>query len=266
MMEESSYEEFYEEFHKGTRPLGYITTEDDPTYGNPVSFVDRHVTKKCRVLDVGCGVGAISLHMASNGASVVGVDISENAISAAEEDAERFGLSDATFLAGNAADLEFDEEFDVIVCFDVLEHIEDDHRLLMDFNRFLRPDGKLLLRAPSDTAPMHKLRLFLRQHDGFDRQAGHLRRYSVDRIASLLETAGFRLSETEYVEGFLRNFMFTTRLGGNLLKPLLRRIKYPEVFSAIDDLTRLVFGHSGFNTTSRKVAELTDDGIVDKRG
>ncbi len=266
MMEERSYEKFYEEFHKGTRPLGYITTEDDLTYGNPVSFVDRHVTKKSRVLDVGCGVGAISLHMANNGTSVVGVDISENAISAAREDAERFGLDNATFLAGNATDLEFDEEFDVVVCFDVLEHIEDDHLLLRNFNRFLRPDGKLLLRAPSDTAPMHKLRLFLRQHDGFDRQAGHLRRYSIDSIESLLETAGFRLFETEYVEGFLRNFIFTTRLGGNFLKPLLRRIKYPDVFSGMDDLTRLVFGHSGFNTTSSKVAELKNDGIVHRRG
>lgn len=258
MMEKRSYEKFYEGFHKGTRPLGYIATKDDLTYGNPVSFVDRHVTKKSRVLDVGCGVGAISLHMANNGNSVVGIDISENAISAARKDAERFGLANATFHACNAMDLEFDEEFDVVVCFDVLEHVEDDVVILRKINRFLRIGGKLLLRVPSVNAPMHRMRLFIRGYDDFDRKAGHLRRYSKESLESLLKPSGFQILETEAVEGLLRNSVFTSHFG-TAMKPLLTKRGWAVLFSELDVFACSILGCSGFNIASSKIAEPEDD-------
>ncbi len=248
------YEEFYEEFHKGSKPLGYVPTKDDFTYGNPIDFVDRQIPAGSKVLDVGCGSGAISLHIATRRSSVVGVDVSERAISAAKDDAERFGLSNARFFVGNINNVELEEKFDVVVCFDVLEHMEDDGLVLRKINRFLEIDGKLLLRVPSDGAPMHKLRLFLRGYDAFDKQVGHLRRYAKGPLKSLLEQTGFRVLEVEDVEGLFRNSVFTTRLG-SIPKLHLRNATCSVLFSRLDDLSRRVLGGSGLNVSSSKVTE-----------
>lgn len=71
--------------------------------------------------------------------------------------------------------------FDVVLALDLLEHLADDEAALINFHRFLRPGGFLLL-----TVPAYPL-LFSRH----DRALGHLRRYRRKDLRRRVEEAGF---------------------------------------------------------------------------
>jgi 2-polyprenyl-6-hydroxyphenyl methylase/3-demethylubiquinone-9 3-methyltransferase len=74
------------------------------------------------VFDIGCGYGLLSETMAREGASVVGLDASENLIEIARERASAQGLA-ITYHVGYAEALALDTRFDVVMAADVLEHV-----------------------------------------------------------------------------------------------------------------------------------------------
>ncbi|EUA11418.1 methyltransferase domain protein [Mycobacterium kansasii 732] len=100
-----------------------------------------------RVLDVGCGVGALSIEMAQAGAMVLGVDLDENLIAFADRNlVQRFPQvrERVTFRAVDALSLPVAEPFDVIVSKDTFEHAPDVASLLKALDKHLvRPDGIL---------------------------------------------------------------------------------------------------------------------------
>ena len=100
-----------------------------------------------RVLDAGCGLGYGSRMLRRAGAAeVVAVDIAEAVIEAAGADAEP-GLS---FTVGDVGDLDFEDgSFDLVVCFEVIEHVHDQRRVIGELVRVLAPDGLLVLSSPN---------------------------------------------------------------------------------------------------------------------
>ena len=105
------------------------------------------LAKGRRVLDAACGEGYGSALLAQIAQDVVGVDLSEEAIAHARSRYStpnlRFERSDATALdAFDAA------QFDLIVSFETLEHVQQQERMLDGFARLLAPDGLLLISTP----------------------------------------------------------------------------------------------------------------------
>jgi hypothetical protein len=99
------------------------------------------------VLDAGCGVGYGAEMIARAGASrVVGIDLAPEAIAAASE---RVGEM-ADFQVGDVQDLPFDEgSFDLVVCFEVLEHLEDPEPAITALKDVLREGGLLIVSSPN---------------------------------------------------------------------------------------------------------------------
>jgi O-antigen biosynthesis protein len=97
------------------------------------------------VLDAGCGVGYGSAMLARAGATeVVGVDLSDKAVEAAAGAAPN-----ATFLTGDVHALPFeDDRFDLVVCFEVIEHVAAQDAVLGELARVLSPDGILVVSSP----------------------------------------------------------------------------------------------------------------------
>jgi SAM-dependent methyltransferase len=100
-----------------------------------------------RVLDAGCGIGYGSNMLAEAGAAEVhGVDIAEPVIEAAAQGAG----PGVTFTTGDVAalDLEADSS-DLVVCFEVIEHVEDTDAVLDELARVNAPGGLLLISSPN---------------------------------------------------------------------------------------------------------------------
>jgi cyclopropane fatty-acyl-phospholipid synthase-like methyltransferase len=79
-----------------------------------VSLVESGAVRS-PVLDVGCGVGDVTLLLAAEGYEVIGVDLSSVAIAAATKSAEERGLAGARFVRGDVRELSFDEEFNTVI-------------------------------------------------------------------------------------------------------------------------------------------------------
>lgn len=99
------------------------------------------------VLDAGCGVGYGARILAQGGAaSVLGVDIAPDAIEQSKTRAgsiARFAVADLRSLGSP------DRSFDVIVCFETIEHVDDSETVLDELRRVLRPEGVLALSTPN---------------------------------------------------------------------------------------------------------------------
>jgi SAM-dependent methyltransferase len=100
-----------------------------------------------RVLDAACGEGYGSDLLAEGAQSVVGVDISAQAI---EHARERYGArANLEFEQGDCTALQFaDAQFDLVVSFETLEHVAAQEALIAGFARVLKPDGVLLVSSP----------------------------------------------------------------------------------------------------------------------
>ena len=96
------------------------------------------------VIDIGCGGGFMAEALAKRSADVVGVDPSEGAIQAARIHAAASNLS-IDYEIAQAEHLEFkDDSFDIVVCVDVLEHLESLEKTLQQIARILKPGGLFL--------------------------------------------------------------------------------------------------------------------------
>jgi SAM-dependent methyltransferase len=110
------------------------------------AFVRRLVQGK-RVLDIACGEGYGSALLSDGAVEVVGVDIDAASIAHARE---RYGArKNLSYETGDAAALELaDARFDVVVCFETLEHVQAQERMLAGFARVLTDDGILIISSP----------------------------------------------------------------------------------------------------------------------
>lgn len=108
-------------------------------------FALPHVAER-RILDAGCGVGWGSKLLTEAGAAeVVGLDISAKAIAACN--AQQI---DARFVQGDLQRLPFDDSrFDVVVCFEALEHTANTGRTLDELVRVLAPGGLIFVSSPN---------------------------------------------------------------------------------------------------------------------
>ena len=96
------------------------------------------------VLDLGCFDGAISVGYLEKGArKVIGVDIDEAAVAKAKE---LRGSDTAEFYASTIDGIPLpDESVEVILCYDVFEHVERPPEMLKEIKRILKPGGRMLI-------------------------------------------------------------------------------------------------------------------------
>jgi SAM-dependent methyltransferase len=101
------------------------------------------------VLDAGCGTGYGAAILAAAGARrYVGVDVSSEAIERAR--AAYAELEHVEWLVADARSLPFEEaSFDVVTCFETIEHVDDQAGVVRECARVLRPGGMLLISSPN---------------------------------------------------------------------------------------------------------------------
>jgi ubiquinone/menaquinone biosynthesis C-methylase UbiE len=176
----------------------HIPAQSRRTAERNAGFFLPHLTPGMQVLDVGCGPGSISVGLGEAvGAdgTVTGVDISREAIAAADQLDGRVNVN-VRFVVADLYQMPFpDGAFDAAFCHAVLQHLSDPHGALREMRRVMRPgavigvadadhDGSIL--SPSDPALEASLRLLreLRERTGGDTGVGK-------KLRGLLNEAGF---------------------------------------------------------------------------
>jgi ubiquinone/menaquinone biosynthesis C-methylase UbiE len=118
------------------------------TAENSAGYLLRELWPGMQLLDVGCGPGTITVDLARlvSPGLVVGIDHSSEAVDEARKQAtDELGAVD--FQTGNVYELDFeDESFDVVHAHQVLQHLSDPVRALIEMRRVLRPGGILAVR------------------------------------------------------------------------------------------------------------------------
>lgn len=99
-----------------------------------------------RVLDVGCGVGYGTRLLAEAGArEIIAFDLSAAAIAHARQAYAHPAIS---FQEGNATDFAFEGAFDLVTCFELIEHVDDQEAVFRCIAAALKPDGVLVMSTP----------------------------------------------------------------------------------------------------------------------
>lgn len=150
-----------------------------------------------RFLEIGCGTGYVlnGVSKAYPRAEVMGSEIFVEGLRHA---AERLGS--AHLLQMDARAIPYSGCFDAIGAFDVIEHIEEDRRVLAEMHRALVDNGVLVL-----TVPQHRW-LWSAQ----DEHAHHVRRYTRDELVGKVTDGGFEiLKVTSFVTALLPVMMLS---------------------------------------------------------
>jgi SAM-dependent methyltransferase/glycosyltransferase involved in cell wall biosynthesis len=106
-------------------------------HDHAVRLCRQHVPVGARVLEMGCGTG--HLLSALEPAYGVGLDLSPEMVRIGQELHPQLRLQ-----VGDAADLQLDEQFDYVVCHNLLGNLEDVQGLLQRLRRVLTPGGKVI--------------------------------------------------------------------------------------------------------------------------
>jgi 2-polyprenyl-3-methyl-5-hydroxy-6-metoxy-1,4-benzoquinol methylase len=154
-----------------------------------------------RVLDAGAGNGGFTIFAAKQGHSALGLSFNREEMTAAKRRAELCAAAEARFEIRDLRDLDPDqglgEQFEAIVCLEVIEHLLDDERLVRGLAASLRSGGRLLL-----TTPYLRHRPLLNESLSESEDGGHVRwGYDEKRLRELADQASLRVVEVSHVSG-----------------------------------------------------------------
>lgn len=177
----------------GLKEYGWDTTESTPdhayTFPAIVSLLPKGVVK---ILDAGCGNGAIAGRLAKLGYQVTGIDLSEDGIVIARKAYPKVRFEVASVYDDLHAII--DEEVDVVISSEVIEHLYYPQRYLENMASIIRPGGIIILTTPYH-GYLKNLALSLfnywDKHHTVDWIGGHIKFFSEKTISKMLRGSGF---------------------------------------------------------------------------
>jgi len=178
--------------------------------------------------EIGCGTGFVlsGIQKEFQDIKLFGSDIFIEGFAYAKERAPK-----ATLFQMDARNIPFENEFDVIGAFDVLEHIEEDEIALVNIFRAVKSGGGVIL-----TVPQHQW-LWSKN----DEIACHKRRYAKKELTAKVENAGFHILRMTSFVSFLLPLMAASRLrwwfGTTEQKDSGSELRQPRLINAL--LTRI---------------------------
>jgi ubiquinone/menaquinone biosynthesis C-methylase UbiE len=104
-------------------------------------------SKNKTVLDVACGEGYGTKLISKNAHTIWGLDIDNESINNAKN---KYQASNLNFELGDIDKMPFeDKKFDLVICFETIEHVKDYNASLIEIKRILKDDGMLIMSTPN---------------------------------------------------------------------------------------------------------------------
>jgi 2-polyprenyl-3-methyl-5-hydroxy-6-metoxy-1,4-benzoquinol methylase len=147
-------------------------------------LADSVIRNSKRVGEIGCGNGLLQKDIEDNyGKPVAGFELNEFAL---QKNVSK--ISPLYCYNIHQRNPEFCGHFDLLLLFDVLEHIEDENGFLQSVKFHLSESGSLLINVPANQS----------FYSDYDRAAGHVRRYSANQLAKVAEQNGLKVRALTY--------------------------------------------------------------------
>ena len=142
---------FYKEI--GVEGLSSMTSEEKTA--TQIKFLQKFISQKHRILDVGCGYGRITIPLAKMGYQVEGIDLSPNLLEEAKKQAKIAKLKLA-FKVGDMRSLPYkDKHFDIVICmwstFSYMLTEQNQTQAINEMYRVLAKNGTLIIDLPATT-------------------------------------------------------------------------------------------------------------------
>jgi len=153
-----------------------------------------------RILDAGSGPGVFSFELGRRfpKARIVGVDIKKESIEACKHIRGKIRAFNVEFYQASILALEEEDAYDLIICVDMLEHIQDDVRALKELYKATAPGGTLVLHVPS----LYRRYPIWKRNPNFDVET-HVRiGYNLDGIQEKVKHEGFIIRGSGFTYGF----------------------------------------------------------------
>ena len=142
---------------------------------------------QARILEVGSGIGSLTGGLLRRG-SVVATDISREFIASLERKFYYAMKLETRIWDASSEPWEGAGKFDIVVAFNILEHIEDDVATLKNWRSMLKPNGSLIILVPNHKALFSPI----------DKAVGHFRRYNNSELQEKLRATGFSVRRVTY--------------------------------------------------------------------
>jgi glycosyltransferase involved in cell wall biosynthesis len=165
-----------------------------------------------RVLEIGSGIGNITKFLLDRDL-VIATDVEPKYLTLLKNSFGKYKkfIVERLYIPGAEIERYRSYHIDSVICFNVLEHIEQDETALRNIFDLLEPGGRFLLLVPSHPW----------LYGSLDQHLGHRRRYGKKELKSKLETAGFKVI-------FLKYFNRIGILGWFLNSRIMRRKRLPS--------------------------------------
>lgn len=140
--------------------------------------------KDSHILEIGCSGGPLIRFLQRRGfENIKGIDINKRAI----EICKQKGIKDVQIADGQETGFK-DQQFDIVIASDILEHIQDEDKALFEWHRILKQGGKLIIFVPA-------FNFLWSHHDELNR---HYRRYSKLGLVKALIKNGFIVERASF--------------------------------------------------------------------
>lgn len=166
---------------------------------NIFSLIPSSIDYK-NILDAGSGPGIFSFELGRRfpEARILGIDPLESAIDICKEIAIRSKVTNVAFLKKDIESLEEKNFFELILCVDILEHVEDDLKVLKTLFDVACPGGILILHVPA----LHRRYPVWKKSLNFDVET-HVRiGYTIEEICAKIIQTGFSILDNGFTYGF----------------------------------------------------------------
>jgi len=165
-------------------------------------LLNKYAFNAKKILDIGCGAGALIKELQDEGRNVYGVDMSKTTLDFCQNQGVK------NLFKAQATQLPFAEKsFDAILLLDVLEHIENENQAITEIKRVLMPDGIAIIFVPCFD--------FLWSDQ--DEISMHYRRYTMSKLNNLVKNH-FNILKSSYFNFFLFPPILLARFTMNLFK------------------------------------------------
>jgi ubiquinone/menaquinone biosynthesis C-methylase UbiE len=166
--------------------------------GELVKGVKIHSTST--VIDVGCGDGSLIAFCARQGAEVIFVDLDEQRLAFTEQQVKASPAHAYQAIHSDCNPIPLaDNTGDVVICTEVLEHVDDPRNFLAELVRIAKPGGQLLISVPD--ARSEQL-IGATAPPAYFQAPNHIRIFAEGELQQLVIEAGLEIEQEQWFGGF----------------------------------------------------------------